>query len=300
MRIASVPPSLQLPSPHPYPRHATVGVSVEHHFGRYAAEHDLDTDWIYLPIYWTANYVATEFKAQETTQGVIDGLSPVERYFTIVQADDGVYETLPNNVLVFGAGGTGDVPIPLLCDPHQIPNCNRSKRYLASFVGHVECGGPEAPELLHSSWDIDGAGARVRRAMMTAFSGNPSCHLVDQQGGTFDDAECFRLYAALSVFSLAPRGYGKTSFRLYEVMGLGSIPVYIYDESWLPYQDVIDWAEFCVLCPAGEIWTLPERLRQTTSEWRENARATIARLLPDYFTKDGMCRQIFRMIEERT
>ena len=300
MRIASVPPSLQLPSLHPSPRHAPAGVSIEHHFGQYAAEHALDTDWIYLPIYWTANYVTMGFRATETTQRVIDGLSPTERYFTIVQADDGVYEKLPNNVLVFGAGGTGDVPIPLLCDPHTTPP-SRHRDYLASFIGHIECGGPASENLPHSSWNADGAGAIVRRAMVSAFCGAENCHVEDRQGEGFVDIKVFRNVAARSQFSLAPRGYGKTSFRLYEAMGLGSIPVYIFDNiPWLPYVDVVDWSGFCVFCPSNEIDTLPERLLHTTAAWQDNARAEIARLLPECFTKDGMCRQIFRMIEERT
>ena len=33
-----------------------------------------------------------------------------------------------------------------------------------------------------------------------------------------------------SLFSLCPRGYGPTSFRLYESIQLGSIPVYIAED----------------------------------------------------------------------
>ena len=38
-------------------------------------------------------------------------------------------------------------------------------------------------------------------------------------------------------FNLAPRGFGRTSYRLAEIIQIGRIPVYIYDDaSWLPYE----------------------------------------------------------------
>ena len=55
-----------------------------------------------------------------------------------------------------------------------------------------------------------------------------------------------------SVFALCPRGYGRTSYRMYEALQLGCIPVYIHDESWLPYADELDWREFAVLVPLAD------------------------------------------------
>jgi hypothetical protein len=37
-------------------------------------------------------------------------------------------------------------------------------------------------------------------------------------------------------YNLAPRGWGRTSYRLAEIIQLGRIPVYVYDDyEWLPY-----------------------------------------------------------------
>ena len=39
-------------------------------------------------------------------------------------------------------------------------------------------------------------------------------------------------------FNLAPRGYGRTSYRLAEIIQIGRLPVYMYNDfSWLPYAD---------------------------------------------------------------
>lgn len=38
-------------------------------------------------------------------------------------------------------------------------------------------------------------------------------------------------------FNLAPRGFGRTSYRLAEIIQIGRVPVYMYDDySWLPYE----------------------------------------------------------------
>ena len=51
-----------------------------------------------------------------------------------------------------------------------------------------------------------------------------------------------------SRFALAPRGYGRSSFRFYEIFELGTIPIYIWnDKNWLPFQDVIDYNKLCIV-----------------------------------------------------
>jgi len=257
----------------------------------------LKTDWIYLPIYWTNNYVQRGFKADECAQGVLDSLDAGERYFTVVQCDDGIYERYPENLLVFGAGGVGDIPIPLLAAPPH-PNGKHARDTLGSFMGTVECGGPAGEgKATESTWNPDGFGAMTRRAMFAAFAGTPGFYLRDCNVPVGE----FRTQMHRSRFALCPRGYGRTSFRLYEAMEMGCVPVYIHaDGAWLPYRDVLNWSELAVLCDIGEIASLPERLIGIDPYWTQQAREKLAVLSDDYFTMSGMCRQIFRMVKERT
>ena len=38
-------------------------------------------------------------------------------------------------------------------------------------------------------------------------------------------------------FNLAPRGYGRTSFRLTEIIHMARIPIYLYAGiPWIPYE----------------------------------------------------------------
>jgi hypothetical protein len=265
MRIHDVPPSVQEPS-HRYPAHV-VGMGLEQRFGVYARVNAdlLDTDWIYLPVYWTNNYVKQKFAGLPDAQTVLDSLDPKERYFTVVQCDDGIYEKVPQNVLVFGAGGTGDIPIPLVCEKHSMLPRQRAA-YLASFMGTIETGGPvlrDGPPVA-SSWDENGDGAKTRREMARVFSTEVDCRIEP----SYDTAAFIELMR-WSTFALAPRGYGRTSFRLYEAMDLGCIPVYLYwGTPWLPYTDVLDWKEFAVLRDVKKgIKTLPDELRECRDAW---------------------------------
>ena len=41
-----------------------------------------------------------------------------------------------------------------------------------------------------------------------------------------------------SRYALVPRGFGRTSYRVVEVMQMGVVPVYIWDDiEWIPYMD---------------------------------------------------------------
>jgi len=49
-----------------------------------------------------------------------------------------------------------------------------------------------------------------------------------------------------SDYSLVCRGGGNFSYRLYEVLSLGRIPLFIDTDCVLPYDHIIDWKRFCL------------------------------------------------------
>jgi len=95
------------------------------------------------------------------------------------------------------------------------------------------------------------------------------------------------------------RGRHKTSFRLYEAIQMGAIPVYIYDEPWLPYRDVLDWNSFSVLVHVDQVRELPEILYRHTPQEIADKQTRLRSLFADYFSFDGTCRQILRMLGEQ-
>lgn len=302
MQIIDVPARFQSPF-HAYPPHTRT--NIESYFLEFAKKNadKINTQLSYLPILWTNNYVSfrnqekrSDFRSDpEIRRWLQDNEVSLGQCFTIVQNDDGPYEPLPAGLTVFGAGGTGNVAIPLLCDPHPVHKLKRDKT--AFFLGQSECGGPEQHVHGRSSWDPNGAGARVRRAMFRVFeqAGNPLCDLRRKPFGNPQTE--FEIGLASSVFGLAPRGYGRTSFRLYEAMQLGAIPVYIYDEPWLPFSDELHWPAFCVMCPESELSQLPDRLRNMTQAEISRLQDNLERIYPDYFTFEATCWQIVKILE---
>jgi hypothetical protein len=181
------------------------------------------------------------------------------------------WHLFPRNIAVFSAGGWGDVPIPLLkgsppyaCPPKEIP---------LSFVGR-----------------IDGAS--------DAGSVRSQMHAALRESALFTSGPHWRDVMARSIFSLCPRGLGRTSFRLYEALSVGSIPIYLWDDiEWLPYREELDWAEFSISLPIGRVSELPEILRSYSPERIAQMQRRIAQVYASHFTLPGACEQILHAVE---
>lgn len=132
----------------------------------------------------------------------------------MVQYDDGIMVDLPN-CLVFSAGGKPDdaIPIPLLCDPHKVEGTVQ-KDIPISFIANLDT---------HP----------IRKKIAEVMYGKEYCYIARHYGDKY--VEMIRR----SYFTICPRGYGKTSFRMYEAIQLGTIPVYVSDEPWLPYEETM-------------------------------------------------------------
>jgi FkbM family methyltransferase len=168
----------------------------------------------YLPIQWTAFYCKNGYGRQpgpiSILQKFIDDLDRSKKYFTICQFDDGILNNLEGlDIKVFSMSGKPmDYALPLLCQPHK-PVPEQERILFASFVGRNTH--PIRAELLkmrHHNWLITD---KVQK--MTEY-----CNTI-----------------AKSIFTLCPRGYGCSSFRILESIQFGSVPVYISDNFVEPH-----------------------------------------------------------------
>jgi hypothetical protein len=100
-----------------------------------------------------------------------------------------------------------------------------------------------------------------------------------------------------SLYSITPRGFGVTSFRLYEAMQLGTVPVYISDQHWLPWQDELNWNEFCVIIKPEQIADLYDILLENLryGEYRKML-DKIKEIYPKYFTLEAVCQNILKRL----
>ena len=243
----------------------------------------------YIPVYWTNCYnngVLPEWGDRINLlemQRRLNTLNPNESYFTVCQHDDAPMHSIPHNTVIFSAGGRVKtpltVPIPLICGP--LPSQKtRTKKHLASFVGsnthHVRqktidsLGDSSGIKISSDGWDMKVSYDRFTDFISTSLE---------------------------SRFVLCPRGYGPTSFRLYEAMQLDAVPVYISDEFWTPWTNEIDWNEFCVMVHESDINTLYDRLNSITDDEYEKMKEKMSEVYKKYFTLEATCENILKILE---
>jgi len=177
----------------------------------------------YIPVLWTELYLHVASLVDDL-QNDLNELDKDKFYFTVSQHDDAPFQQLPPNTINFSAGGNqpNTTPIPLICSP--ITDVKEvEKDIFCSFVGSIT-----APL---EGWGL--VSHNLRMKMLETLVDKKECVLKPKSWTNEvkkDRQDMFLDLTARSKFTLCPRGYGATSFRLYEAMQLKSVPVYIYYE----------------------------------------------------------------------
>jgi hypothetical protein len=259
----------------------------------------IHTDRIYLPVYWTAYAVTHNYHdGIEPLSNWLNTLDKTKKYFTIVQCAHGIWvkEKLDFDIKLFSAGGggfnvksremlrdvwyydivrwlffgqKGDYDLPLICMP-SFPNTNAEKNIYCSFVGRFDT---------HP----------CRFVMRNILKNIPEF--------VFHESMNYNSYLDVvnrSVFTLAPRGFGYTSFRLFEALLADSIPIYIWsDKNVLPYKDIIDWNEIAIVVHENNISEIPDLMKKIDIPKMQSKIKELKYL----FTYDGMNKYITDKIE---
>jgi hypothetical protein len=251
----------------------------ESFFKKFISSENLRNDLIYLPIFWTTLYNDNVIGVQK----FLDSLDKNLSYFTVCQHDDAVKENLPPKTIVYSAGGNrGDVPIPLVCSnipkdliPKEVP-----KKKLASFVGSMT---HPIRNLIYNQYKSDGDFLFLTKNWTPKISHN--------------DFKNFSDATSISKFTLCPRGYGKSSFRLYETFQLNSIPVYISDYFWLPFEEELKWSEFCVMIKSNQIPDLKNILQSIDDVTYKKMLTKGKEIWFNYFEINKTCEKILNFYE---
>jgi hypothetical protein len=235
----------------------------------------------FIGISWTTLYCQGP---RDEIQPFLDSLPRDKKYFTVSQHDDAPSHKLPKDTLCFSAGGnvqgSNIIPIPLVCSkmPINITE-NDSRPLLASFVG----------SMTHP----------IRNTMAEACKSNKNIAIYMKGWNPTvaqNELEFFINLASNSKFCLCPRGYGLNSFRLYEAMQLGCIPVIITDKFYLPWSDELDWKEFSVLIHSDQISNIENILLSYSDDQIKDMKNKIKTIYGEYFTLDGMYNNILKRI----
>lgn len=184
-------------------------------------QHQKNIKRVYLPIFWTSYYMnngyAADKQAMQKLQDFLNTLDPSLKYFTIVQYDDGILNDLSHiDCHVFGMGGGRiDSVIPLTSNARacMAKPIHEPRKYIANFVGKIT----------HP----------VRQQIISMFEDKQN-YYISTRHHSIDE---YSRIIADSLFTLAPRGYGLSSFRIKEAYEQGSTPVYISDRFLLPHSN---------------------------------------------------------------
>ena len=261
-----------------------VGDYIEDYFFNYFMKSKIKTDRIYLPISWTSVYNNNGNNENNIElQKYLDTLDPDKKYFTVCQHEEAPTQNLPKNTIVFSASGkifeknnsNNYKPIPLICSKIKKPDLKKDRDIFCSFVGANT----------HS----------IRRKLKEQLKDDSNYYfeMSDWELNVSKQKESnFKNITERSIFTLCPRGNGPTSFRMYEAMQLGSIPVYVYDVKWVPYEKDINWLDICVFVHEHEIPHIKEMLENISEERIDFMRSRIKEIYDEWFSLDGMCDKI--------
>lgn len=225
--------------------------------------HDVDGR-LYIPALWTNFQIEPWFSSRKIEmQESLDRFiteNPCEKgYFTVAQHDDGPLLALPRDTRIYGAC-CGDIPLPLIYED-KAQKLDRAwrlgkktfheKQILCSFVGTNT----------HP----------VRTACIQQLQGQEGFDITLRTHWSIEvDTDMQKIFIEKTLdskFALAPRGYGRSSFRFFEIFQLGAIPIYVWDDiEWLPYKELIDYSKICVSIHSSAIHTLPHILNKITQE----------------------------------
>lgn len=228
----------------------------------------------YLPVFWTAYFCrhkwGRDYSAKKRLQEYVRQLDRNKQYYTIVQYDLGPVVKMPPNVKVFAMSGPViHYPLPLISQPHKFKFI-RERDIFANFVG----------ALTHP----------IRKQLVSRLSGRDGFYIATHKHKLIN----FCHILSKSVFTLCPRGFGETSFRIQESLQYGSIPVYISDKFILPHN--INFNEYGVLISSRDINNIESILRGFSEEDIRRKQEAGRRIYQEYFTYEGCKRLILQNI----
>jgi hypothetical protein len=267
--IASVSEKFQpRRAPFRYPQYAS-DFGIEQDFLRFlkknyplTVESPSEADFVYIPFFWTRYHLHNNYgesglnDLQEAADKITELGLPT---FTVCQYADGPLVSLDNCKIFLGSRKTAEnLDAPLLAS--RLPNgiFLDDSKFLFNFIGRIDTH-PIREELATSLESLESGYVRVDGVSPLHYS-----KILHQ-----------------SEITLAPRGYGGSSFRFYEAIQAGSVPWLIGDIDSRPFKKQIEWNDFSLYSrTVPEFLEHFEELRETRLRlMRARVRKTLRPLL---------------------
>lgn len=263
-----------------------VGYTIEKDFLNYLENSDMLTsdpnkaNWHYLPIFWTywnLNHNYGKDGKTELKEMVDRATIDKNKTFTVCQYDGGPGVDIGKTKLFLSAKTSEEIGIdvPPLVKPHK--HIHSDKKYLASFVGKTKTH-PIRKEM------FDDLGLNCRRGV----------YLEDRSKGE----DYFVKTICESDFTLCPRGSAGNSFRFFEAMQLGSIPILISDIDTRPFKKFIPWDDFSFYVKSmEELHKLLDELMVRQSCWISMISKKVKQVWKDCLWNQNWCKYVIKELE---
>lgn len=236
--------------------------------------------------HWLVENAVTGVECLVSDPGEADVIIFVERY----QAGDSFYRSVlrspvfrkwPSKCLLYHTADHAVVPCRTITPSNERRQWGVASRRTFHYVARIQ----ENNAIANFEW------SNARPTKLYSFQGACSTHpvrqrlfegahpeamLVDTSDKTHhttkgDDRDKYeKAYIAMiadSRFVLCPRGFGPCTYRLFEVMQMGRVPVIISDD-WIPITD-IPWHLFSIRIAESDVRYIPEILANRRCEAEE-------------------------------
>ena len=104
-----------------------------------------------------------------------------------------------------------------------------------------------------------------------------------------------------SDYALVARGGGNFSYRLYEVLSCGRIPVFIDTDCVLPFDEIIDWKRYCIWIDVRDTDSIADKIVQfhekISGEEFEELQVHIRQLYEEWISPVGFHKNLWRCIK---
>ena len=227
-------------------------------------------------------------------------MRPNVAYVTVSQHDRGIIygdsitpavRARLTNLLVLSSGGVGHIPLPLLKQPEHLrkrpgddSSSSNSEQRAVTCFGKVDKLRP------------------MRQLLHQEFAALPPHYAKDAKW--YYGGEWLRELDASS-FAMIPRGHGRSAFSLCEVIQMGALPVYVWDDvEWLPYRGSprADFDQFGLSMRLGGLRQLLDNVTALRRDAKEMARRRllVRGLARSHFSYRGVVEQLARLFENGT
>jgi hypothetical protein len=214
-------------------------------------------------------------------QQYLDSLDRGKKYFTLVQYDDGILNDVSDlDLYVFSLAQDKkyDFILPTTCLPRPNINKNLERDIFCSFFGRYK-----------GEWN--------HPIMENLLSILPKERY---NSGRYIDYPTYCNYMERSKFFICANGRSPTTFKICECFQSGTIPVFLYDKKWIPFESDPDF-EFekaCVMISENEIHKIDEILKSFSEDQIKEMIECGEKIYNNYYEYNNLAKKVTEILKQ--